>query len=125
MIINGSEFQDPDDFEIKPRTATNARRALSGKVFGSRREMRDELSVTFETMTHQQATSLKSILYEQTAIGNLDLFFKRASSSDITGCTNAFKGVVEYVSESMSTEVDLHFSRNLTFTFHIHSYEAF
>lgn len=125
MIIDGSEFQDPDDFEIKPRTATSAKRALSGKLYGSRRELRAELTITFDTMAHDQAASLKSMLYEQSALGLLSLFLKRASSSDIQDCTDAFKGTVEYVSSSVSTTVDPKFSRDITHTFHIHTYEAF
>lgn len=125
MIINSSEFPDPDDFKIIPRTETNTRRALSGKVYGSRLERREELEISFESLKHETAQSLSNLLYEQTAIGLLDLFVKRMSSSDLIDCTNAFKGTVEYIDSEHSKDIDPGFTRNLTFTFTIHAYETF
>lgn len=125
MNIDAAEFLDPDDFEITPRTETNVRRALSGKVYGTRLIRRDTLEISYGSMSHAKLEALTSALYEQTAFGSFDLFFKRASSSDILDCTNAFKGVVEYIDTEQDADVDPQYSRNITFKFLVHSYEAF
>lgn len=125
MRINSTEFLDPDDFEIIPRTETNVRRALSGKVYGTKLIRRDVLTISFESMTHEREAALSSVLYEQTAFGSFDFFFKRASSSDILDCTNAFKGVVEYIDVVQEADTDPQYSRNITYKFLVHSYEAF
>lgn len=125
MIINGVEYPDPDDFKINPRTRTNVRRALSGQVYGTRLERREELQLTFDTLERFLAQALANQLYEQTALGLLDLFVRRGSSSDILDCTNAFKGKVDYTSELVTYAVGPSYIRNVTFTFIIHTYETF
>lgn len=120
-----NEYPDPDDFKIKPRTATFVRRSLSGKLYGHRSDKRAELQLDFASMGHVQAQALLSYIYEATVLGPLHLYFKRASSSDIQDCTNAFKGTVKYVPDSYAATIDPGYTRDITLTFEIHSYEAF
>ena len=115
MIIGTLEFNDPDDFRITPRSTTNTRRALSGKVYGSKTIKRDELEISFETLTHAMSEALLNYLYEATPSETLNLSF------DVFGCKDAFSGTVEYVDYETSSLSDPNFSRDLAITFKVHA----
>ena len=126
MKINLATFLDPDDFKISPLKVTSQRRALDGTLYGVVSDRRDELEITFDSLTHAQATALTDLLYENSAVFvTFDLEFKRASSSDIQDCTDAFKGVVEWVDDTISVSKDPSYSRSLILTFSVHTYEIF
>jgi len=125
IFENVNQFPDPNDFKISPKTETFIRRALSGKVYGHRSEQRAELQLDFVSMNHVQAQALLSYIYETTVLGPLHLYFKRASSSDIQDCTDAFKGTVKYLPDEYVASIDPGYTRDITLTFEIYSYEAF
>jgi len=125
MIIDTLTFVDPDDFKISPRTTTDVQRALSGKVYGSKTVKRDELVITFDSLARELAVALNDFLYELTAFEPPFRLTIHRPPSAVGGCTNGFNGMVEYMNFETSSKADPRFERDMTFTFRVHSYEAF
>jgi len=125
MMMGGFNFLDPTDFKIIPRAETNTRRALSGKLYGSKSILRDVLELTFSRTIPTKSEAITTWLYEQTPFGAFPIFIERASSSDIRQCTNAFKGVVEYKDNSSQLAYDPQYTGSFTVSFLINSYESF
>lgn len=126
MKINLATFLDPDDFRIIPTKITSERRALDGTLYGVVADLRDQLEITFDSLTHEQSTALTNLLYENTAVFKVfALEFNRASSSDILDCTDAFKGTVEWADDTVNVSKDPAYSRSLTLQFSVHTYEIF
>ena len=125
MIMGGFNFLDPIDFKITPRSKTNVRRSLSGKLYGSKSTLKDILELTFSRAIPTKSEAITTWLYEQIPFGAFPIFIERASSSDIHQCTNAFKGVVEYRDNTSQLTYDPQYTNSFTVSFLINSYENF